>query len=527
MMRIAESADTEKDTDLTLAYFFESAALAKSPSSSKSYLKALRSLQTFLRSRDLSLSDEENYGEWLINLWRNGTTYATVRLYLDIVASLTAEAATQGLLSERVSKEVSRLRTSLREAGENIWTRPVSTVRLTNLIRLLRTAARLTADYSKATDLLLLTILIPGKDAATVTVAEAKEAAAQAEGDTADEIEAIIARQSNPRRKFLFDLNQSRQTPRQLTRETQRLLTNLAIARDIPDLGSVQETADTVRVLVALDAGISTRDTLNAIDNRPASLPVLDLLNKGGDKGEDGEETEVESQTGRLDRRGFDTVVATTLLTNPLRWFAMRMRPGVTLDSLQDRLDMLGDRVTTPTEYFYPHEEIAKRTGRKLVFRQRPFINDVVFIRSRRTDLGPLFAGIGDMAWCYTMSGRPGSPYAAIPQAEFTRFQTTIGRFTSDTDLHPLDTLTPLPGEPVIFLSGPFRGKEATLESTQTLPPPKEEETKETNKETATKEATQPATILYRLRIIGDNGLEWRVTADSREVRPLTKKQST
>lgn len=497
---VTQPSETEQYKRAETLDFFRSTA-TNNPNAS--YKKAITSFLTFVNARNLSPLDEDVYAEWLINLLINDLSLKTAAHYLDIIAAVAAKAKDQGLLSDEIPAKLRTLKSELKTKGETLWKKPIDNDRLQTLLNLFKSANRQTGDMSVATDLLLLSLLLGGRNPFTIAKTLTKDELTVLEEEKTvgvrDLIGEIRRRHESPRRKYLFNFDQSRKTPRQVDIEVKRILSEFARSRNLPadtDLGRLPEN---LRILIALSASnLSASSVVKALGRVPEDLSILSLLAPLPD----------------TDIADLDTPVAETLLDNPRRWFAMRLRPHVTMKELESRLETIKTETPLPDELFYPHEEIAKKVGKKLIFKQKPFINEVVFFRNRRTDILPLFSRIGDLAWCYTVSGRPGSPYAAISTAEFTRFQTTIGHFTRDIEPLPLGTLTPLPGEPVILLSGPFAGRQATVESV-TEPKP--------NTNPGPDRDPSPNTILYRLTITADNGIEWRITAPARQISPAPK----
>lgn len=146
------------------------------------------------------------------------------------------------------------------------------------------------------------------------------------------------------------------------------------------------------------------------------------------------------------------------------RWFAMRLRPHKTLRIVTDRVAATADGAALLGTIYYPHEEIARRIGRKIMHASRPVLPDILFFRTRPTAVTPLFRNIGDLAWCYRTAPSPTAPYATIPDADMRRFQHTIGLFTPD--LRPVadpDAPAILPGQRMLITSGPLAGLTGTV----------------------------------------------------------------
>lgn len=150
--------------------------------------------------------------------------------------------------------------------------------------------------------------------------------------------------------------------------------------------------------------------------------------------------------------------------SDTLRWFAMRLRPHKTLRTVTDRVTATTDGAALLGTIYYPHEEIARRIGHKIMHASRPVLPDILFFRTRPTAVTPLFRSIGDLAWCYRTAPSPTAPYATIPDADMRRFQHTIGLFTPD--LRPVtdpDAPTIQPGQRMLITTGPLAGLTGTV----------------------------------------------------------------
>ncbi len=128
------------------------------------------------------------------------------------------------------------------------------------------------------------------------------------------------------------------------------------------------------------------------------------------------------------------------------------------------RIDSLGDSCRRP-EVFYPFEEICRRVGKKILRLKKPIINNVVFFRSRMTDVYPLFLNIGDLAWCFTSSRGKDSSYAIIPDVAMSEFMTAIGGFNPEYEVGEIGSIDIKEGDEVILLGSLFGEREVTLTS--------------------------------------------------------------
>lgn len=471
-----------------LLEFFRSRTDGLKEGARRSYRNALASWTAFAADRDLLAPDGGMLADWLASLYMRGFSYKTALHYLNIISGLYTAASKEGLLHGDLPFK--SLKEQVVSIGEVRWDGGVKAQNLEEILKLTKAAATLTGADAVAADILLLSLLNGAKPLREIITLRVEDT----EDYVAESLD-VVRRNAVPRRKYVFDLHQSDHTPKQLDRQvSERLLRLLR-----PSLPVSATTVDDLLAgywaYAALRCGATPRETVAALGATPASMPVLELIGNIGEIGGIGvigEGAIGEERKGELRRS-----VARMVSVNPCGWFAMRLRPRVRFDEIRDRLDQLEKEVRKP-ELFYPCEEIAKRTGKKLVFRQRPVISDVVFFRSRVTDILPLFARIGDLAWCYTTNGRPGAPYAMIPQATFNRFQTAIGQFTPDYEVAPVGGLTPGEGDRVEVIGGLFNGQELDLKKV---------------------DSRDAAHSIYRLHFDSANGIEWRVSLDNRQLR--------
>lgn len=154
---------------------------------------------------------------------------------------------------------------------------------------------------------------------------------------------------------------------------------------------------------------------------------------------------------------------------NPNRpaWYAMRLRSGITPTAIRQHLRK-SDATHMVQQYFYPCQEIARRTGRKLTFDSRPYIADILFFKALPRDLRPLFSTIGHMAWCYRNTNSTQSDYARIPDRSMQRFQSAIGIFTPDLTPKIQRSADFSPGIPVRIVAGPRAGLVGWISKTHT-----------------------------------------------------------
>lgn len=453
-----QSAEAKVIEQMSLPEFFGLAAQRMSPT----YGKALASWQSINADSPATPPTADTIAEWVMGMLRHGLRRSTVRQYLNCMASLHHKALTHGLVPD-TDREFASIKARLANLPEQL-TLAADDTTLASLRRM---------ALNKANDVyadMCIYSLLGG--------AEHPDSASRlTRSDIAtlsDERRQIAERHADPHRKYVFPLDQGRLTPAQLSRKVH---TGMATALHRASLMRPDHTLHMALTRLwaslSLRCGISAAHTLAAMPAGPGLRPEWSTLF-----------TDATSSTA--DSRHAISCVATALTANPMRWWAMRLRPGVTFDRLRQRLAA----PATAPELFYPCREIARRTGRRLTYREQPLIADVVFFRCRLADVAPLFNHIGDLAWCYRHCGT----YAHIPDAAMTAFQTAIAIFTPDTEIAPAGTLSLNPGDRVIIIGGEFAQNPATILSA-------------------------PAGTVYRLQVLGINGIEWKISLDSRLLR--------
>ncbi|MDE6337376.1 MAG: hypothetical protein K2L34_12480, partial [Muribaculaceae bacterium] len=190
----------------------------------------------------------------------------------------------------------------------------------------------------------------------------------------------------------------------------------------------------------------------------------------------------------------------TTMLTSDLpRWYAMHLRKGVSYDELRKEI---AEGIHPAPELFYPSETIKKRIGSRTVIDDKPFITSTVFFKTYPEKILPMFSRIGDKAWCYRVTRGAGSPYAVISSTDMIRFQSVIGIFTPDIEIHPLGELIPKPGESVIIIKAGYNNRQGEVEEVIN---------------------TESGSAIFRIKLSTDQGYEWRVDLDPHQIERLLK----
>lgn len=421
---------------------------------------------------------EQNISDWVAYMWANGIKTSTATHYIDILSSMYSAAYRAGVVSEK--PKFSDIRKSLATSGIHLLPDAITVTR--RLQQFMRKKSSPNPEIRMAEDMLRISLLEPQMTStaiASLTIDTPLTYSGQ-----------IAEKYTDHRRKYLFPIKRTNSSKQQQTREVAALI-KAALANNTLDVinreASASETVATLRFMVAVSSGIPANIAVSATQSQTA----MSLLPRC-------------TPMPEIDANGINDRIAEALNSDKLNWYAMRLRHNVDYKDITLRINQIKDEMPAP-QLFYPCQEIAKRIGRRLVYREHPLITDVVFFRSRPSDLSALFNKIGDLAWCYSSRQPDGTySYSAISRVEMEQFQSAIGIFTPDINVYPIGTLIPEPGEQVIVIGGPLVGHIGTFSDT----------VNDKNGET-----------LFRLILPGNNGIEWRASLNPNLVKKLNKTQ--
>lgn len=472
-----EAVEIQPVVAASLAGIFRSGLGGTAPSTASTRRKALAAwlrwadTPAFPAARPLS---KQLVAAWMAYMWATGTSYTTARLYLDSLAALYGQAVKEG---RGVATDAFRdARALMAHVEATRWNEQPGLAACDALASITQGADGPNPRMNLAADMLRFSLLNTAMPVGGIV------AAVKTDLDALVPDAAIVARRHiTPARKYIFPLRQGALTPAQARRSAESIIVRMLAAHRVPAVTGIDTLLAGAWLRAGLALGLEPELLLACLDKRTVPGPVPELCGP--------------EPTDEYTRLRVKIAVGHSFVDNPLRWYAMRLRPGVKFDHVVARLEAIESGLR-PEQTFYPYREIARRTGKKLTFEQQPFIADVVFFQSPATSVRPLFAQIGDLAWCYTTTGRPGGTYAAIPNSSFLIFQRTIAQFTPEYQIAPAGTLAPRPNERVVVMGGLFSGQTATIRAIDT-----------------------PNT-LYRLNLVGTNGIEWRLSVDPRLLAP-------
>ncbi len=471
--------DYKENNPVGLIGFFESEVFGANGRTSSMARKALSSLASFLKAKNLSLDQDlpNIIRHWLVFLSINGLALKSAVAYFEAVSGLYSRAVKTGIAES--TDEFRTIKALLVANDGQVWTTGPDKTLLGKLRSLTMTViGSRPADNSLAMDMVLFS-LING----CMPLSQVARLKRQELGDIDQESRAIVQRNADARRKFVFKLDQTMLTARQLSRAVNACVSDLFQRHYISMFGNPDETIQSYWAYAALSGGVSPEAVLGMLGKVPAGVPVLSLCSP--------------AELTADEHARIAGTVARTFVVAPMRWFVMRLRPRVKFEQLDSRFTLFREEISRP-ELFYPREVIYRKIGRKVVAEDAPVIPDIVFFKCRETEVLPIFRVIGDLAWCYTTTGKPGDPFVSVPQRAFEAFQEAIGHFTPEYQVSPIGGIPLKEGDTVVIIGGEFQNYTATIEKIQ-------------------KPQADGRTI-YRLQL-NDTGFEWTVSKDARQLR--------
>ena len=472
------SSNSEDIPFLDVLAFFSSALGEEGQTTPSTSERALQSFVSYCTGKDDTgrLDFFTIVADWLVRLQMNGVALGTAARYVKGLSGCYTKGVKEGALPK--TDVFKSLMDKLKQGGEEMWGNNVTRQDFDAFLTLTKASIRPQKEACLAEDIILYSMINGMLPLGEVAMLKVDEVA-----DVDTESLAIVNRHREPARRYVFPLRQSMLTKRQLNETVNRQVMDYLRKHNVRCFASADETLKSYWVYAALRTGIAPHTVNSVLGSSPDGLRIMSLF--------------PEAEADSLKRSEVNASVAGVFRSNPLQWYAMRLRTRVSFADLKERFAQLKDELQTP-EMFYPVEEISKRTGKKLVIEKKPILGNIIFFRARVTDILPMFYRIGDLAWCYKYTNEQGSAYAAIPQESFVQFQQAIGHFTSGYEVAPIGDLKPKVNDRVVVLGGPFQGINAVVQSI---------------------ESQEDENIIYRLHFIGDNGIDFRLSLDSRMVK--------
>ncbi|TGG39284.1 hypothetical protein EZ315_00600 [Duncaniella freteri] len=254
------------------------------------------------------------------------------------------------------------------------------------------------------------------------------------------------------RRKYIFDLNQSRKRIPQIVREVTNTLDFYFRVRNIkfPE-GFTNKTILSLWMAKARMCGVKYADLKRIVDVIPAEYEYFRLLKSSILTAD-----EIMSIKHR---------VAESFAPSGKRWYAIKLRRGIAYDILADYLKTNFAEYYDDRLLFYPQQEVARRVEKRIVTTVTPIIPDIVFIyinpryiRKVDTLIKPERLG-----YVFRITSGADSGYSVIDTRSMTGFQNMIGIFTPDIKVELTEESPVGLGREVLITGGIMSGYEGTI----------------------------------------------------------------
>lgn len=437
------------------------------------------SLEAFLNGHGLTEGDLSSRAvtDWVCDMLREDKPRTTVSRNLNVLSSVLKGSEEANLREAALrARELAR-----RFESTPPLTPPLLQERVFNIFHtLLQAWLKGVGKADVYRDIMLVSLLngcLPLREVAMMR----KESVEKFGGTT----RMLLERNMSTKRGYVFDLRQSYQTPRQVEKGISAILLDKFGKYVGTEDFDADELIRSIWVAMAMRSGATASVAVGCLDG-PAKYATPDFLPVVKDEMADG--------------LRWSRAVEMLLEQDAPRWYAMQMRRGVSFEELQKEI---AAEIRPMPLLFYPCQNIARNAHNRRVLKTQPFITQTVFFRMSPDGVLPMFAKIGDKAWCYRLFNSPEAPYAVIPKHEMQRFQSAIGQFTSDMEIHPLGEIAIKPEDKVVLLMADFYNQEAKV---------------------AKVVSEEGGTTIYRVVFRDNSGFEWTVNADTRQLRPAPDK---
>lgn len=300
----------------------------------------------------------------------------------------------------------------------------------------------------------------------------------------------IEAMRETKQLKFVFGLNRGAKREPQLKRElVANLEDTLQMAGMKFDEEFSRESITAIWIAAAFRCDIPINEIRSMVSEIPSEYAFLSLIRP--------EEISEERETSIL------KTVANSINKKTTCWFVMRMRSGITPESVRNAIEEKASDIYKSLVFYYPTRQIIiKGKGNKKICKENPYIPGILFFRTRYDRVAPLFAKIGDMAWCMKERNAADAKYSVIPRQEMEDFQKYVGQFTDDVRIQLVDASRGLgKGRMVRVTAGMMKGYKGKIEDIN----------------------DDKGTRTFFLQISNEKALKWTAEVDEAFIEPLNE----
>ncbi len=254
------------------------------------------------------------------------------------------------------------------------------------------------------------------------------------------------------RRRYVFDLDQSRKRAPRLVRETVMAISEYLSTKGIK-FGNpfTPRTIVTLWAVKAREAGVTLSDIKSVTGIIPAGYEYLKYV-RGSDLTD---ERKLSIKKG----------VAEAFSPTDDRWYAMKLRRGISFDDVKKLTRAESSDDFRNVIFFYPMKATARRVGKKMAKETVPYIEDVVFLHTRQNHIGRIDRLVrrDGSGWIFRQTNSPGSGYSVINRQAMKAFQRAVGEFTPDIKVELTQAGPAGIGREARITGGAFAGYTGTI----------------------------------------------------------------
>ncbi len=372
--------------------------------------KAISSFVSSVRDND-DLPTEELLAVWIANMIDNGLLLASRKRYVSKLSAIYKEYCNQNGVDGNPFEKVKRLRDC--ETGTSSKEIQTENALLTKVFSALMRDAK---SYSGLSVFLYLLFDASSEmeKAISLKVNEYHPIFSQL-----DDI--INTSTFHHRRKYVFDLGQSRKRMPQMVKEVSGDIRDYLLSKGIKlSEPFTAKTIVSLWIAKAREIGIKLADIKSVLTIIPPEYDYLGLV-KGSDLSDER-------------RLLIKKKVAEAFFPTDKRWYAMKLRRNASFDDVQHLIKTELPDCFEKAIFFYPIKKFTKRVGRKIISESMPYIPDIVFFKLQHSYLRGLDHVVRreNLGWVFRQVNLPDSDYAVIDNRGMQIFQKAIGELSSD-----------------------------------------------------------------------------------------------
>ena len=348
---------------------------------------------------------------WIVSMLERGLSVASRKRYIEKLGAIYKEYCRQENITENTFDQIRELKGIDIDVNVKEWQR--------ELINFTRNFDTVLADvktnpYAALFLYLLLNVSSDVKMAITLTIDNGISAFPQL-------TDIVNTKDFHHRRRYVFNLNQSRKRMPQLVKETTCGICRYLAMKGlhVPEVQTLP-TILAVWIACARQQKIKFSDIKAVVDTIPAEYEYLRFI-KGSELSSD-------------DIQAIKLRVAESLAPSTRRWYAVRMRRGVLYDVFRHSVKTGFKDYFDERTLFYPQKKVYKKAENRVITELIPVIPDIVFLNilPRHVKYIDHMIKSENLGWIFRTTVGSSGDYSIIPSGSMLAFQRMIGVFTPE-----------------------------------------------------------------------------------------------